>query len=195
MKIGTKTLLFGVHQFLLHPLLVLVAWRLCYGLWPSRREVLATAFHDLGYWGALEMDGPTGSLHPERSERLVCRVFGEEDTSSRELVLLHSRTTAERHGRSVSRLCLPDKLSILLYPTWLYVLLARFSGEIHEYRTAAGLSLSSDAAVLRFFQVKAYRWALATSDRATRARIVRAFGRAADSAAVDRLASRYPSSF
>ena len=34
MKVGTRSLLFGSHQFMLHPLFVAIAWRRLYGRWP-----------------------------------------------------------------------------------------------------------------------------------------------------------------
>ena len=46
MKLGTKSLLFGCHQFVLHPLFVLVAWWRLYGR-PSWRMVVAIIVHDL----------------------------------------------------------------------------------------------------------------------------------------------------
>ena len=34
MNIGTKSLLYGAHQFALHPFFVALAWRRLYGRWP-----------------------------------------------------------------------------------------------------------------------------------------------------------------
>lgn len=51
--------------------------------------------------------------------------------------LLHSRFLAKRYGEKPSRLCIADKLAIVLTPTWLYLPMAIASGEIHEYRSQA----------------------------------------------------------
>ena len=64
MKIGTKSLLFGVHQFFWHPLTVYWAWKRLYGR-PSLREFVCIFVHDWGYWRAGDMDGAIGGLHPE----------------------------------------------------------------------------------------------------------------------------------
>jgi hypothetical protein len=47
--------------------------------------------------------------------------------------LLHSRYFAKRLGLPFSRLCVADKLAITLTPRWLYLLMANWTGEIHEY--------------------------------------------------------------
>ncbi|KKK99728.1 hypothetical protein LCGC14_2629800, partial [marine sediment metagenome] len=67
MKTGTKSLLFGVHQFILHPLMVLLAWFVYYKRAPKFYQLCAIVTHDLGYWGLSNMDGEEGSLHPERA--------------------------------------------------------------------------------------------------------------------------------
>ena len=50
-----------------------------------------------------------------------------------QLVYYHSRFLAKRDGQRPSRLCVADKLSIVLMPFWLYYPMARLSGEIQEY--------------------------------------------------------------
>jgi hypothetical protein len=64
MKIGTKSLLFGAHQFLLHPLQVAMGWYLLYGLPLDPRLWYAFVVHDWGYWGRSDMDGEDGEKHP-----------------------------------------------------------------------------------------------------------------------------------
>jgi len=48
---GTKSYLFGCHQFLLHPLWVLIAWRLEYKSWPKWWELVCIFLHDIGICG------------------------------------------------------------------------------------------------------------------------------------------------
>ncbi len=85
------------------------------------------------------MDGPEGEAHPERIsvwwlswESQFCdKVMNE--------ILGHSRFYAGKNGEGLSRLFRADKLSIALYPIWLYLLLGNLSGEIHEYMTHASV--------------------------------------------------------
>lgn len=133
MKIGTRSLLFGVHQILWHPWTVYRAWCSLYGR-PSWREMLCIFIHDWGYWGLPNMDGPEGKRHPMLGGKIAGKLFGPEYA---ELVLLHSRHYAKLVGKEPSRLCWADKLSILYDPKWFYLLRARMSGEINEYRKNA----------------------------------------------------------
>ncbi|WP_242833825.1 hypothetical protein [Desulfosporosinus sp. OT] len=132
-SIGTRSLLFGVHQFLWHPLTVWLAWKELYGN-PSWKETVCIALHDMGYWGKKSMDGSDGVRHPEAGAELVGRMFGEE---YRQLVLGHSRSYAKLHGIDPSKLCWADKLSIKYERWWLYLPRAWASGELKEYRAVA----------------------------------------------------------
>jgi hypothetical protein len=132
-SIGTRSLLFGVHQFLWHPFTVWLAWKELYGT-PSWNETVCIALHDIGYWGMKNMDGDEGARHPETGAEWVGRMFGEE---YRQLVLGHSRSYAQIHKISTSKLCWADKLSIKYERWWLYLPRAWASGELKEYRTVA----------------------------------------------------------
>ena len=133
MKVGTKSILFGVHQFVWHPLTVLLAWFWLYRKAPNIREVICIIIHDWGYWGKPNMDGPEGESHPELAARLLHR-FGKR---YHDLCLYHSRHYARNAGIEPSRLCWADKLSILMEPWWLYLPRAWLSGELAEYRMLA----------------------------------------------------------
>jgi hypothetical protein len=151
MKIGTKSLLFGVHQFFWHPLTVFRAWKRLYGR-PNLRESICILVHDWGYWRAGDMDGSIGGLHPELGARIIGRLF---DDAHRDLVLLHSRRYARGRGLEPSKLCWADKLSIMYDPDWFYLLRARASGELDEYRHQAGYHIpiqQSDRAWLRWIK-------------------------------------------
>ncbi|NOS67800.1 MAG: hypothetical protein HOO67_05565 [Candidatus Peribacteraceae bacterium] len=165
MKIGTKSLLFGVHQFIVHPVVVGRAWRALYGRWPNLNEWIAIVVHDWGYWGLPNMDGPEGQLHPSRSAKVAFFVGkwawklknlfrpAVRDTPGADIhyglrcammVLLHSREmvrlTREQFGDlsvNPSTLCWPDKYSVCFESKWFYLLRARLSGEIHEFRANA----------------------------------------------------------
>jgi hypothetical protein len=161
-KIGTKSVLFGAHQFLIHPLFVAWAWWKLYGFPHDPRLWVAFFVHDLGYLGKPNMDGPEGERHVEFGAAVMHFLFDrprlrryiesepgafsyrQRRTRWRDFCLYHSRFYAKRDGRPHSRLCVADKLAIVLTPGWLYLPMARATGEIHEYmdlakaRTEAG---------------------------------------------------------
>lgn len=160
MNIGTKSILFGIHQFAFHPFMVARGWYRLYGFRrveigsrtlfdrpreggiarARRRRVFASLWrpalwisfivHDLGYLGKPNMDGAEGELHPELGAKIMRRLFGEPWG---DFVLLHSRFIAKQRGRRPSPLCLADKLAIVVTPRWLYLRLAMLTGEIGEY--------------------------------------------------------------
>jgi hypothetical protein len=80
------------------------------------------------------MDGQSGIHHPMFGSEIAGRLFGDY---YRELVLLHSRHLAAKLGATPSKLCWADKASILFDPEWFYLLRARASGELAEYREKA----------------------------------------------------------
>lgn len=130
MKLGKRSLLIGVHQFIWHPITVLLAWLALYGR-PSWREVICIIIHDWGYWFSPNMDGPEGAKHPEFGAKLAGRWFGKEYY---ELCLYHSRHYAKMAGREPSRLCWADKYSVKFELWWFYIFRAWISGELKEYR-------------------------------------------------------------
>lgn len=142
MQVGTKSVLFGVHQFLLHPLMVYRCWRQLYGRirwW----EAVALFCHDLGYWGCDSMDGVGGERHPEFGGELTFKIvlFISDNIVSaimaQDLAVGHSKTFSRLRCQPVSRLWAADKLGSTIYPRWLYLFLARLSGELAEYRQNA----------------------------------------------------------
>ncbi len=131
MKRGTRSILFGAHQFAIHPAILFVAWTKLYGFPWDPRLWCAFLVHDLGYIGKAAMDSPEGETHPLLGARIMGRLFGWR---WHDFCLLHSRFYANRLGRPFSRLCVADKLAIALTPPWLYLPMARWSGELAEYR-------------------------------------------------------------
>ncbi|WP_157373756.1 hypothetical protein [Thermobacillus composti] len=127
---GSRSLIFGVHQFLWHPYTVYRAWKSLYGR-PNWREFICIIIHDWGYWNSPNMDGPEGRRHPETGARIARWLLGQEYG---DLVLYHSRHYARQLGIPPSKLCWADKLSVIYEPKWFYLLRAKLSGEIHEYR-------------------------------------------------------------
>jgi len=133
MKIGTKSVLYGVHCFLLHPIFVFWAWWRLYGFPFDPRLWIAFFVHDLGYWGKANMDGDEGERHVEFGAK-VMGIFGKK---WHDFSLYHSRFYAKKYNANYSKLCVADKLAITLEPTWLYLLRANLTGEINEYMAAA----------------------------------------------------------
>jgi hypothetical protein len=133
MKIGTKSLLFGVHQFIWHPITVYIAWVELFGL-PNFKETICIIIHDWGYWGSPNMDGYEGKQHPELGANIANALFGAE---YRHLCLYHSRHYARKCKVNPSKLCWADKLSIKYDPGWFYLLRAKLSEELKEYRKIA----------------------------------------------------------
>lgn len=182
MKMGTKSLLYGVHQVALHPLFVAIAWRKLYGRWPRDPRVwLAFIVHDWGYWGCPNMDGPEGKAHPYRAafwfavlfdrypRRKTTVQYSGLDVWSRirlgpwgKFCLYHSRSLARRDSKGVSKLCAPDKLGAFLMPRWLYLRLARWTGELDEYMAEAdtpsgrAAGISTECPEAWYDSVKAY---------------------------------------
>lgn len=150
MRVGTRSVLFGAHAFWLHPWFVARAWWRLYGFPWDPRLWVAFVVHDLGYWGMPDMDGEEGETHPELGARLMARLFDGRVRLSPapcdpgttrylylgrwgRLCLYHSRFYSQRAGAEPSRLCYADKLASVLTPWWLYLPLARLSGELPEY--------------------------------------------------------------
>ena len=134
MTTGTKSLLFGVHQFIWHPITVLAAWVWLYKRFPTWPELICIIIHDWGYWGKERIDDEVGETHPELGAKIAGWLLGEV---YHDLCLLHSRHYSKTLGKEPSALCWADKLSIAFEPWWLYLPRAWLSGELDEYRRAS----------------------------------------------------------
>lgn len=137
MTVGTKSLLFGVHQFLIHPIVVALAWRAYHGHWPQdKAEWVAIVVHDFGYWGCRDMDGEIGVNHPLRGAEIAWEILKSDPVArrkARDLCLGHSRHFSRQRRQPVSDLYAPDKLSVLFESRWFYLVRAVASGEVWEY--------------------------------------------------------------
>jgi hypothetical protein len=160
LPVGTKSLLFGVHCWFIHPFAVAYAWWRLYGFPRDPRLWVAFLVHDWGYWGCRNMDGFDGKLHPQTGGAIMRRLFGDEWG---DLCEYHSRHYARMMRREPSKLCAPDKLASTVLPAWLYLTLATLSGEIAEYTSP------SNAAVLQA------RTGIAVIDRRSWYRALRAY--------------------
>jgi len=187
--VGTKSILFGVHQFAIHPLFVALAWWRLYGFPFDPRLWVAFVVHDLGYWGKPNMDGPEGERHVEWGASLMNALFDPAPDRTcavcwgrvwypsegggyvatcgrcyarafhwRDFCLYHSRFYAKRDHRPVSRLCVADKLATVMTPWWLYLPLARATGEIVEYMAKSEQREGTKYAPMRLDLSSDRRW-------------------------------------
>lgn len=163
--VGTRSLLFGAHQFAIHPWFVAWAWWRLYGLPLDPRLWVAFVIHDWGYFGKPNMDGPEGERHPEFAARVMRCCFGADWG---DFVLYHSRFLAKRDAKPYSRLCAADKLAIALQPAWWYLPAAWISGELREYMQGKGARTPAMHRTARqwYRDVQAYcrAWALEHQD-------------------------------
>ncbi len=153
MTIGTRSVLYGAHCFLIHPWFVAWGWQRLYGFPFDPRLWVAFFVHDLGYVGKPNMDGEEGEAHPIFGARIMSALFdwrrdegipvivnvGRRQVLRRwgKLALYHSRFYARQHQAEPSKLCYADKLAIVLTPWWLYRWTAGLTGEIDEYMSPA----------------------------------------------------------
>ncbi len=134
MRVGTKSVLFGAHCFVIHPFFVAAAWWRLYGFPWDPRLWAAFFFHDIGYFGKPNMDSIEGERHVLFGGQIMGMLFGPK---WRNFTLCHSRHWAKRLGKPYSKLCVADKLAFGLTPAWLYLPMARASGELAEYMRVA----------------------------------------------------------
>lgn len=122
MTIGTKSLLFGVHCFFIHPIVVAIAWTKLYGFPLDPRLWVCFIVHDLGYFGCTDMDGESGKHHPRLGSQIVRFFFGNWWG---DFCLFHSRSIARLNSAKPSALCIADKFAWTIEPYWLYLPRAR----------------------------------------------------------------------
>lgn len=145
--IGTRTLLVGTHNPLVHTFVIAEAWRRLYGFTLDPRLWTAFLVHDLGYWGKKNIDGEEGEKHPILGASIMHKLFDDKQPNEsfvyNDFCLYHSRfyakRTAELMGEGheakdfISPLCYADKLAICILPKKVWMFLARLSGELVEY--------------------------------------------------------------
>jgi hypothetical protein len=162
MRIGTKSVLFGVHCFALHPFLIALGWWKEYGTravyighrdreeyatdgWneiePNEGAPVYVSIFDPRLWVAFFVHdlGYLGKPNMDGPEGETHPEFGARimrwlfGEPWGDFVLLHSRYYAKRLGRDVSPLCMADKWVGILEPAWLYLPRAQATGELAEF--------------------------------------------------------------
>jgi hypothetical protein len=152
MKIGTKSLLFGIHQIFWHPFVVCRAWLYLYGR-PSFKELICIFIHDWGYFGKPNLDGERmdeGKYHPALGAKIAGMLFSHKEYL---LCAGHSRSYAKLVHVDISKLCWADKLSFAFEPCWFYLLRARLSGELKEIRSNPEYGLTPDICDKDWFHI------------------------------------------
>jgi hypothetical protein len=183
--IGTRSVLVGVHQFLLHPLFIAIGWYRAYGFrgvdigertvhrirrWShfgwhtyfSRERVYASLL-DPRLWFAFFVHdlGYLGKPNMDGAEGETHPELGANLMRAAfgpawgDLVLLHSRYYAKKLGRDVSPLCIADKWVIVLEPSWLYLPRVWLTGEHHEFVANAAIRAADHANLLYTEQERA----------------------------------------
>ncbi|MEW6614008.1 MAG: hypothetical protein AB1401_00830 [Thermodesulfobacteriota bacterium] len=133
MRIGRKSLLFGCHQFILHPIFVLIAWIRLYG-WPRNKWIyVGILIHDWGYWFSSGYNSVFDSDFDIHTVWAYSKLLSQ-DRKAAEECLYHSRFLAIQRKKTPSRLCWADKMASAIMPSWLWALLAWLSGEGDIYR-------------------------------------------------------------
>ena len=90
MRVGTKSVLFGVHAVWIHPFFVAWAWWRLFGFpWDSRLW-LAFLLHDIGYLRKREMDSFEGEQHVVLGGRIMGWLFGPFVVENKRTVLWRS---------------------------------------------------------------------------------------------------------
>lgn len=144
--VGTRSLLFGVHQFLWHPLTVGLAWRRIHKEWPTFREWICIAVHDIGYWGCDDMDGDCGKLHPIRGSVVAAALVGKWCRLKLWFFLFPALLSEPKAALSIAK-------SFLKAPRFIYW---RFSGGINAH--------ASREAATAFFMVRYHSRSLAQAE-------------------------------
>ena len=168
MKTGTKSILFGVHQFIYHPITVYLAWIYLYKEFPTFKETICIIIHDWGYWGKCNMDDEEGQKHSELGAKIANKLLDKNNSKKYyNLCLYHSRHYAKNNKRTPSKLCWADKLSIIFDPFIFYVLRAKLSGEIKEYKENSKEFINKDCSDREWYKfIKEYLIKLGQKQRA-----------------------------
>ncbi len=109
---GTKSYLFGCHQFLIHPIIVVIAWKKHFGYMPRLWELVCILLHDVGHIGKDYLsDYEQKKIHWVLGARIALKLF-----SGKGFVLIAGHTKQSEWPRS--KLFYADKYSWVIAPVW-----------------------------------------------------------------------------
>ncbi len=126
---GLRSIIIGMHNPIIHGLLVVLAWRKIYRKSPSLKELICILLHDIGYIKQDFIDG-NGDKHPELGAKICGWLFGKKYYI---LCITHSRNYAKKLNLPLSKLGYADKYSVILIPNLIYKPLIYLGGEAEEY--------------------------------------------------------------
>ena len=121
MSQGTKSILFGAHQFIVHPYFVYKAFKLCNYRKPQFWELICIIIHDWGYWGMDYLidrkveNWRADDGHEKLGARIALRLFGLQGYK---FVMGHGGEALRFHPKHRSAMYWPDKISSLIAPRW-----------------------------------------------------------------------------
>ena len=122
MNEGTKSYLFGCHQFFFHPLWVLFAWRLEYKSWPKLWQIICILLHDVGIIGRQYIAVDESKLgHWMLGANIAQRLFLRLDMPKiawKSWVLIAGHCPNES-SLPKSKLFISDKRAYLIEPMWM----------------------------------------------------------------------------
>lgn len=124
MKQGTKSFLFGAHQFIVHPLFIIIAWCKYYHHFPKFWQLVCIFIHDIGLIGNDYLIGDNKRGHWKRGAILAQTLFYmlysynhlDESLDLKAFYLVAGHT--DESGYSRSKLFIPDKICYLYIPMW-----------------------------------------------------------------------------
>ena len=121
---GTRSYIFGCHNFLIHPFFVFMAWRLEYQAFPKWWELICILLHDIGVCGRQYLSDDKAKIgHWERGAQLASDLVERltRDMSKGNLAYNICAGHTHESGFPLSKLYRADKRSWIVAPTlWLW---------------------------------------------------------------------------
>lgn len=109
---GTKSYLIGCHQFLIHPIIIVIAWKKHFGTMPLLWELICIFLHDIGHIGLDYLsDYKQKKIHYKKGALIADKLFGLKG-----FLLVAGHTT--QSGYNKSKLFWADKYSRVITPIW-----------------------------------------------------------------------------
>lgn len=151
MRIGTRSLIFGLHSFFVHPILMLAIFKKVVGRRADFVEIVCILIHDIGYFGKPNMDGVEGNLHPYAGAKLARFLFGDRGWR---LCVGHNDEVREVEGLPRSVIYAVDKYFYVVIPVWLQKALGIMSGEYKEISLREEGGVWNPAAFKQFMAIR-----------------------------------------
>lgn len=144
---GTRSLLIGCHSFIMHPLMVIKAWRWWFGHWPKPWQIICIVVHDWGVAGRQYLSNNNAKYgHWMLGAVIAKKLFGDKGSA---FVAGHTPESSEQ-GWVRSDLWYADKASWLVAPLWwlwLNYRLEKFQvSHPHQWRVIIAKNLRDDLA-------------------------------------------------